>query len=157
MYGVSRSMSNDDAIPLNKRLFEGALDKLISALDSRDYNPGSYKSKGSTGCLESMFTQASHRCYQCTYCERCAGCSRSTHCHDCEGCHNSSYCVHSAGLVGCSYVVLSQSCFDCIFCFGCVGLVNKEFHILNRAFSKDAYFRLLEKLEPLFGLSKRAS
>ena len=148
-------MSNEDAIPLNKRAFEGTLDQLIATLDGRDNNPGSYKTTGSAGCIESMFTQSSQRCYRCTYCERCTECTRSTHCHDCQACHNSSYCAHSTGLVGCSYVVLSQSCFDCIFCFGCVGLVNKEFHILNQSFSKDVYFQLLEKLEPLFGLSKK--
>ena len=148
-------MSTEDAIPLQQRAFQAALRELVASFDRSDHNPGSYQTSSSAGCVDSMFTQSSQRCYRCTYCESCTDCSRATHCRDCQHCHNCSYCVQSNNLVGCSYVVLSESCYDCIFCFGCVGLVNREFHILNQPFSKDEYFRLLEKLEPLFGLKSR--
>jgi hypothetical protein len=53
---------------------------------------------------------------------------------DSEGCSSSSYVVRCVGLVGCTY------------CFGCVGLSNKDFHILNQPYSRKEYFALTSRL-----------
>ena len=35
---------------------------------------------------------------------------------------------------------------DCEYCFGCVGLDNKSFHILNEPYDRQAYFALVNAL-----------
>lgn len=40
-----------------------------------------------------------------------------------------------------------QSCHNCNHCFGCVGLRNKSYCILNKQYSKDDYYRLLDKIK----------
>jgi hypothetical protein len=56
------------------------------------------------------------------------------HCVDCENCSTSSYAVRSFGLAGCTY------------CFGCVGLSNKDFHILNEPYPRKEYFAIVGRL-----------
>jgi hypothetical protein len=41
---------------------------------------------------------------------------------------------------------LSRNLTECNYCFGCVGLNKKDFHILNQGFSRNAYFKLTERL-----------
>jgi hypothetical protein len=46
-----------------------------------------------------------------------------------------------------SYLV---RCFDCTsssYCYGCVGLVGKDFHILNEPYSRSEYFAITAKLK----------
>jgi TPP-dependent indolepyruvate ferredoxin oxidoreductase alpha subunit len=62
------------------------------------------------------------------------------HCIDSENCTSSSYLVRSVALSSCSY------------CFGCVGLVGKDFHILNERFERREYFALVEHLTRELGL-----
>jgi len=53
----------------------------------------------------------------------------------------------------CSYVRSSSECeysellFSCKNCFGCVGLQNKEFHILNTPYSKEEYFKKVAEIK----------
>ena len=42
--------------------------------------------------------------------------------------------------------MLSQDCSSCTYCFGCVGLVRKEFHILNEPYDRKTYFKLVKAL-----------
>jgi len=35
---------------------------------------------------------------------------------------------------------------DCSYCFGCVGLSGKDFHILNERYDRAEYFRLTQAL-----------
>lgn len=57
-------------------------------------------------------------------------------------------CLDSQKLYHCAFVQNSENCSDCFFgfdlkgcrnCFGCIGLRQKEFHIFNQPFSKEAY------------------
>lgn len=145
----------DEVIPLKKSEFEAALRKLSSEFSKGKENPGSYNSERCERCVDCMFTTQSSDCYKCTYCDRCSFTTGCTHCSECDHVHDSSYCIRSSHLTKCSYVVLSESCHECVFCFGCVGLVKKEFHILNQPFRRDEYFRLLESLESTFGVKRR--
>jgi hypothetical protein len=143
-------MSNE--IPLDKSGFERALRDLRSAAERSDENPGSYQSDGCTRCFGCMFTTDSVDCFNCTYCANCEQCSDCTHCKQCENCHNCSYSVQSRNCSNSQYVILSENCANCTFCFGCVGLVNKEFHILNQKFPRKVYFEKLETLKKAFGI-----
>jgi len=59
---------------------------------------------------------------------------------------NCAYCVQSEGCSNSAYVILSRNLSECNYCFGCVGLNKKDFHILNQGFSREAYFRLSAQL-----------
>ena len=60
---------------------------------------------------------------------------------DCSGCSKSAYLVRSIG------------CTECTYCFGCVGLSKKDFHILNVKYKRDEYFKQLKALKRELGLS----
>ena len=62
------------------------------------------------------------------------------HCIDCESCQGSSYLVRSISLSRSSY------------CFGCVGLTNKDFHILNQPHSRQDYFAITKRLVRELGI-----
>lgn len=147
--------ATDVEIPTQKRDFQSRLDELVRTFESSKENPGSYKGARNERCVSCMFTTNSRDCFQCTYCTDCERSTHATHCRECVEVHNSSYCVRSERVTGSKYVVLSKDCHDCTFCFGCVGLVGKEFHILNRKFSRNDYFAILPKLERAFGVSRR--
>jgi hypothetical protein len=57
-----------------------------------------------------------------------------THCVQSEDCTSSSYLVRCLALSNCSY------------CFGCVGLSNKDFHILNERYARQDYFEITTEL-----------
>ncbi len=44
-------------------------------------------------------------------------------------------------------VAYSISCKNCLNCFGCVGLTNAEYCILNKQYSKEEYFKMVEKIK----------
>ena len=39
------------------------------------------------------------------------------------------------------------SCHNCQNCFGCVGLRNKSYYIFNKQYSKEEYYKLLDKIK----------
>jgi hypothetical protein len=48
--------------------------------------------------------------------------------------------------------VLSRNLSECNYCFGCVGLAKKDFHILNVGFSRTEYFEISARLRKELGL-----
>ncbi|MFH1838626.1 MAG: hypothetical protein ABH808_04025 [Candidatus Kuenenbacteria bacterium] len=40
-----------------------------------------------------------------------------------------------------------MNCRNCSYCFGCIGLNKKEFCILNKQYSKEKYYELLDKIK----------
>jgi len=49
--------------------------------------------------------------------------------------------------------VRSVDCTGCTYCFGCVGLVRKDFHILNVGFNRQEYFQITQRLRKELGLA----
>jgi hypothetical protein len=45
------------------------------------------------------------------------------------------------------------ACADCTYCFGCVGLVKKEFHILNVPYPRTQYFEIVKRLTAELGIA----
>ncbi|MDA1038274.1 MAG: hypothetical protein O2877_01130 [bacterium] len=41
----------------------------------------------------------------------------------------------------------SMDCHDCEFCFGCVGLRKKKFHIFNKSYSEEEYWKKLDEIK----------
>lgn len=63
---------------------------------------------------------------------------------DLENCYRvfySNYCIE------CRDVWFSRDLTGCSNCFGCVNLRGKQYYIFNRPYSKEAYFKELEKLD----------
>ena len=58
-------------------------------------------------------------------------------------CHHSS---HSVDCVCSAYIEHSEKLTDCTYCFGCIGLARKDYHILNEAYERGPYFELVAKL-----------
>lgn len=80
-------------------------------------------------------------------------------CQDCnnayykpERCYNIMGTLQSTNCIACVYpmycneVQYSDSCYNCVNCFGCAGLNKKNYHILNKEYSKEEYFKLKEEI-----------
>lgn len=85
-----------------------------------------------------MYVKDSGELLSCQECERCL---ENVNCHrcyrvyfslDCEACHD---------------VWFSRNCVNCSNCFGCVNLRNKQYHIFNKSYSREAYSDELKKLD----------
>jgi hypothetical protein len=51
-----------------------------------------------------------------------------------------------------SYLVKCFDCTSCTYLFGCVGLVGKDFHVLNRPYPRGEYFALTNRLKKALGV-----
>jgi hypothetical protein len=132
---------------LNRRDFESEYQELLRSFSSDDNNPGSYQCEGCKRCASCMFCKTCTGCYRCTHCSGCEECSNCTACVDCESCHSCQHTVKSRLCTGSAYLVMCQNCSDCTYCFGCVGLSRKDFHVLNRPYSRAEYFALVKQLK----------
>lgn len=55
------------------------------------------------------------------------------------------FCYQTAqGCKECEYSLLLRNCSNC---FGCVGLLNSEYCVLNRKYKKEGYFEMVEKIK----------
>ncbi|MBI4994222.1 hypothetical protein HZC21_01085 [Candidatus Peregrinibacteria bacterium] len=71
-------------------------------------------------------------CELCYECVNCVNCYNGDFLQDCKQCRDSKYCYY---------------CIGCNDCFGCAGLQRKQFHIFNKPYSKDEYFKKLEEIK----------
>jgi hypothetical protein len=142
----------DNLSSINPREFKHELEELRRQYSSGADNLGCHSCKDCELCAACMFCTACRSCYRCTHCRGCQDCSHCSHCQDSTGCHGCAYCVKSENCSGSNYLTLSQNCADCNYCFGCVGLQRKDFHILNRQYTRQEYFELVRKLGPELGI-----
>lgn len=65
-------------------------------------------------------------------------------------------CTNSSFLNNCNFIESSASCSDCEYCFecyacrncfGCTYLTNKEYHILNKPFSREEYLAAIRLIK----------
>lgn len=136
---------------MDKPTFETRFRELLSAFQ---------RTKENAGCLA---CEGCESCVDCTFCKRCTKTVRSNYCTDCHGCTECSHCTESRDLHGCThchasercrgsaYLVRSVDCSSCTYCYGCVGLTRKDFHILNEPYERAAYFETVKKLERALG------
>ena len=87
---------------------------------------------------DSLFVVGSERLYECM---------------DCDKCYNSFYLQNCDQCVD-SYFL--ESCIACKNCLGCKNLKHKEYHIFNKAYSKEEYEELynLYKLDTYTGIQE---
>ncbi|MDH4358662.1 MAG: hypothetical protein OEV37_01775 [Candidatus Berkelbacteria bacterium] len=87
----------------------------------------STRSFESVGCVDCIDTRNSQHCYSCLDCENCYKARYSERCKDCSE---------------------ISFCFDCRGCkniYLCTNLRNKQYYIRNKQYSREEYFRVLEK------------
>lgn len=80
--------------------------------------------------LDLMFSDGSELCYECFSIGL--------------GAYNCNFCDCTRSCTDCEYCDL---CFSCKHCFGCVGLQGKEYHILNKPYSKEEYAQKVAEIK----------
>jgi hypothetical protein len=78
-------------------------------------------------CLDCAFVNSSELCYEVFVAYNCYNLFFSKECRDCTECY------------------FLQDCVGCSNCYGCVGLRKKQYHIFNKPYSKEEYFKILEE------------
>ena len=120
-----------------------------------DYGDYIYSSKNCYFCFDVFGSQDCGYLYDTVQCRNCYEMAYS---YDCE---LSYECVDSAHLYNCNFITYSDYCnnsehlFNCDHlkdCFGCVGIDNTQYCILNRQFKKEEYFKKVKEIKDgLFG------
>ncbi|OGY99939.1 MAG: hypothetical protein A3B13_02005 [Candidatus Liptonbacteria bacterium RIFCSPLOWO2_01_FULL_45_15] len=110
----------------------------------------------------SSYLKNCYLCFDCGFLEDSAysvTLLRSKRCFDmvnCKSCELCYYCINtndsyktffSRNCTSCVEVWLSQDCIGCNNCFGCTGLRNKNYHIFNKPYTKEAYQEELKKMK----------
>jgi len=88
---------------------------------------------GNEDCMYSGYLNGSINCIDCDYITKC------DKCYQCFNCDNSYNCQYSIDSSNCRDSAFLADCSDCSDCFGCVGLRNKQYHIWNKAYTKEEY------------------
>lgn len=131
---------------LDVRTFESRYRELVQEYGRDRANVSCIECERCHGCQSSTFCQDSERLIRCHFCVRCQNCSDSSHCRGSRGLIGCQHCVDSENCSSSSYVVRSVGLTGCTYCFGCVGLYDKDFHILNQPYSRKDYFALTSRL-----------
>ncbi len=69
--------------------------------------------------------------------ERCLNVMSALQCNNCISCTSIFYSNN---------ILYSDSCYNCADCFGCAGLNKKNYHILNKEYTKEEYDKLKEEI-----------
>lgn len=114
------------------------------------YNLYLYRSRDCYLCFGSSHLESCFFMDTCLYNKDCADgdfinhCELCYECLHCENCYNSDFCLDCKSCTDCKFCFECQGCMNC---FGCVGLRKKEFHIFNKPYSKEEYFKMLPGLK----------
>lgn len=68
-------------------------------------------------------------------------------CYECQNVFASSNCNFLENCANCADCEYAIFCYNCRNCFGCAYMMNKEYCILNRPFSREEYLALLKKIK----------
>ncbi|MCA9538411.1 MAG: caib/baif family protein [Myxococcales bacterium] len=135
---------------LDARSFTAALKQLERTAQNRG-NPGSFESTDCRNSTQCMFCTACADCHACNYATQSEGCSHCTHVARCVQCHQSSHLTDCKRCIGSHYLEHCTDCAECTYCFGCIGLLRKEFHILNQPYDRKTYFKTVKALRAELG------
>ncbi|MFH1404713.1 MAG: hypothetical protein ABIH21_01285 [Patescibacteria group bacterium] len=109
-----------------------------------------------TDCVRCEETYYSQKCTDCAWTQGSAGGERSyfiSCVYPASDCWMGSMITNShdikfSSIIGKSRSIeYSTNCHDCENCFGCVGLKNKKFHIFNKEYSEDEYWKEVDKIK----------
>lgn len=134
--------------------FESRLRELTRAFANQRDNQGCYDCVRCERCVSSTFCRDSQRLVRCHYCVQCADCTDSAHARGCRSCISVQHCVASEQCMQSAYLVRCVSLTGCSYCFGCVGLTNKDYHILNEPYDRRSYYEITARLTRELGLGE---
>lgn len=107
-------------------------------------------------CKNCTFTFSSHACDQLKYANIGLLADHSYDITNCGtdysynyqeiGSYFNQHCAFNVGINTCKNCRYSIDCFNCSDCFGCTGLRNKSYCILNQQYEKEDYFKLIEHI-----------
>jgi hypothetical protein len=144
--------SSGAVIELTLHEFEARYRELLGAFESSIENDRCVQCEACRGCTQCTFCRHSQRLIRCHYCVECVDCSDSSHCQASRGLSSCQHCTDSRNCTRSSYLVRCSNMTGCTYCLGCVGLSQKDFHILNQPFDRATYFQitrtLLRQLQP---------
>jgi hypothetical protein len=121
-----------------------------------------FKSEGCTGdkitqsknCLESYYAFDSEDCIYLQDCFRTKDSidmmfsEGSELCYDCFSIGLGTYnCTFSDYIRSCTDLEYCDLMFNCKDCFGCVGLKDKQYYILNKRYSKEEYLQKVREIK----------
>ena len=124
------------------------------------------RDEGNHGCVS---VEHCTRCRDCTFCRHSVDLLRSHYCIECERCVDCAHCRGSQDLLSCMHTTASRRCSqsaylercvdcrDCHYCFGCVGLSGRDFHILNEPYERSEYFKITAALSRALNAAERKS
>ncbi|MBI5412842.1 hypothetical protein HZA42_00660 [Candidatus Peregrinibacteria bacterium] len=94
-------------------------------------------------CFYCYESRKNRFCADCTFCEECELCYESI---DCTRCYGGNYLQNCKQCTDCSFCYY---CIGCTDCFGCAGLRRKSYCIFNKQYTKEEYFKEVERLKAL--------
>jgi len=100
-------------------------------INSSEYCEDCYYGKllqSSKNIMDSSYIYNSEYLFQCFNCDKCF---RSQYLVNCMNCNDSMYL---------------ENCIGCHDCFGCINLKNKEYHFMNKKYSKEEYQKKIAEL-----------
>jgi hypothetical protein len=107
-------------------------------------------------------TKNAFQCFDAYDLEDCSYCIETNSLKDCSDMtvcfktENSYQCLHCPGDYNCNFCIHCDYCSDSEFCaysmnlkdcFGCVYLKDKQYHILNKSYSKEDYERITTEIK----------
>jgi len=93
---------------------------------------------GAEECLYGNYTRFSKQCVDYYFLDFCELCYESLHSYRSRNVTFSQYAIE------CRDSAFLYDCRNCSYCFGCVGLRNKQFYIFNRPYLAEEYKRTIE-------------
>jgi len=88
-------------------------------------------------CVGSNYAKDSLDCYASPKLELCYGIIESS---------NSFQCFNCSDIENCRNLRFCEECINCNDCFGCFNLRSKSYYIWNKPYSKEEYFKEIEKI-----------
>jgi len=98
-----------------------------------------FSSSENEDCFYCYGLAYSRDCYDSAYLAKCELCYEAFESAACYKTFFSSYCE------GCRDILFSTSCNNCQNCFGCINLRHKKYHIFNKPYSKEEYFKKIKE------------
>ena len=131
---------------MNRSEFDRRFRELKAAEGGSNDNPGSLACERCEGCIECQFCRDSEGLVRCRYCVASTHSTDCSHSENIRNCHGSTHCKDCEHCIKGAYLEQCIDCRNCSYCFGCVGLTNRDFHILNEPYDRKTYFATLEAL-----------
>lgn len=134
------------------RSFEKRLAELQNVFNTEAANIAGHNLNDCERCTSCVFCTGCTRCYRLAYCTDCTSSSHLTHCVRCTSCHHTANSFDCTSCTGSAFLILCSDMSECNYCFGCVGLSRKDFHILNEPYDRSTYFEIVTALKKQLSL-----